>query len=600
MNIPQDLRALVHEYDLVLHELCDGETAEIFFKAENKLGEIFVRLWMSDAPFHPAKDPSQLFVMFRSLDRFSSEPSFKKAKDITSILAHLSRSIRLVVLSTSFHYAKENGITIEEAALSFIRFVREGTFTPYDRIRFLQHMLTSAAMEVTSDSATVWTDDSFLSMTYKGNSISLSDVNSLIHKFMADAASLLQSKLLFSKDLQFSYTSLPHDLTNTTPSYSFLTDARSPNIALAKSALIKAVLDDPSVRDQFFISTDQSIALNHVKAYDWMCNYATFQTLLITIVWMNSGGLPRIPELAHLLLLNTGGRNSSVTFVECIAVLLRRYSKTSSMTGKDKFIPSQLDNVTSDLLVQDLVILRPFATYLASKIFGNKPDINYLYSHILFVNGTRRFETRDVSSLLSSATSQLLGWPLTVQSGRQVIHGFHREHCPQYAVETSESPTLSPFPDDTEHPSDDSVAPLAMAMGHSVSANAHHYSVTASSSDLGLSERRMVHLRRLSTHGHLIHRTITGITGGIHHSEVMPAMFDEYLSLGAIPSPITVPSPRNFAAVAEQLLEIRRSHAASKVQFVDTEKNLTTKLDAFRIETEKKLDRLLEWCASAE
>ncbi|KAG6328932.1 hypothetical protein ID866_10156 [Astraeus odoratus] len=48
-------------------------------------------------------------------------------------------------------------------------------------------------------------------------------------------------------------------------------------------------------------------------------------------------------------------------------MLLCQYSKTTALTGQDKLIPHGLDAVTSNILIQDLIIVCPFAQ-LAAKI----------------------------------------------------------------------------------------------------------------------------------------------------------------------------------------------------------------------------------------
>ncbi|KAI6043203.1 hypothetical protein EDC04DRAFT_2600380 [Pisolithus marmoratus] len=66
--------------------------------------------------------------------------------------------------------------------------------------------------------------------------------------------------------------------------------------------------------------------------------------------------------------------------------LLCQYLKTTELTGKDKLIPHALDGITSDILVQDLALARPFAEVAARACFPDKPEVVDLYQNHGFVN----------------------------------------------------------------------------------------------------------------------------------------------------------------------------------------------------------------------
>ncbi|KIN97291.1 hypothetical protein M404DRAFT_32391 [Pisolithus tinctorius Marx 270] len=76
--------------------------------------------------------------------------------------------------------------------------------------------------------------------------------------------------------------------------------------------------------------------------------------------------------------------------------LLCQYLKMTALTGKDKLIPHALDGITSDILVQDLALVQPFAEIAAKARFPDKPEVVELYCNHVFVNYDCLFDSENV------------------------------------------------------------------------------------------------------------------------------------------------------------------------------------------------------------
>jgi hypothetical protein len=86
------------------------------------------------------------------------------------------------------------------------------------------------------------------------------------------------------------------------------------------------------------------------------------------------------------------------------STILCTYSKTSAATRSDKCIPHALDGFSTDLMVQDMAIARPFAELAAHLSYQDPGPIVYLYRNHLFVNQNRLFTTEDLKAGIERLT----------------------------------------------------------------------------------------------------------------------------------------------------------------------------------------------------
>ena len=127
-------------------------------------------------------------------------------------------------------------------------------------------------------------------------------------------------------------------------------------------------------------------------------------------VEMMGGALGQGTELAAMNLCNTRTRSKhNLCMLGRFLSVLRMYHKSGGLTGHDKLIPHALDRLTSDLLIQDLVLARLFACMAAKMCFPDQPEIHQLYQERLFVNNGQEFETSDLTSTICQLTFPHVG-----------------------------------------------------------------------------------------------------------------------------------------------------------------------------------------------
>ncbi|KAI5983299.1 hypothetical protein EDC04DRAFT_2616251 [Pisolithus marmoratus] len=153
--------------------------------------------------------------------------------------------------------------------------------------------------------------------------------------------------ILMGHDIRVEYDKIADDLINKDVGYSFLSDARNPQLT-HQDQLVKKFLQDEATFAHFAMIREGTIIWNRKLTAMTYCNTQTQPTRNLAVL----------------------GKHIS---------LLCRYLKTSTLTGKDKLIPHALDGITSDILVQDLALARPFAEVAARACFPDKPEVADLY-----------------------------------------------------------------------------------------------------------------------------------------------------------------------------------------------------------------------------
>lgn len=128
--------------------------------------------------------------------------------------------------------------------------------------------------------------------------------------------------------------------------------------------------------------------------------------------------------------INTQTRQRGLYMIGNHLAILCQYHKSASITGTDKLIPHSLDAVTSDLIIQDLAIARPFAELAIYILYPDNATIQRQYQSYLFINNKRLFDTQQLSDLLKRYTNPIFDVGLGVADWRHISAAFRRKICP--------------------------------------------------------------------------------------------------------------------------------------------------------------------------
>lgn len=374
-------------------------------------------------------DPTEVCLALLTLNR---DGSFKEPKQITMIIAKFEYCMRLTFLREIRACATQAGGTHEDlpaACDQFQPWFTEKTYSTFSRLRSLQHRASAIAYDTMGLPNIWWTDtESWQSMSYKGNLIAFSDICQMFRDTEESLVTTWEKKVLRGLNLRVDYqdAQLVDDLSNKEVAYSFLSDPRN-KLFQDRMRLVRAILERKEGFVDFLIRRKDEIAWNHVALRDWLQDYAELERLLLLRAEMLSGAPSRGSELTSMIYRNTQARNTrNLMIFGQHVTLLCQYSKTSSLTGRDKLIPHGLDGITSDILIQDLAIARPFAQ-IAARICFQDNDTVQLYKDQLFMNFGKAFTSQDLSSVMSMFSLPRIQFSLTINPWRHIQTAWKRK-----------------------------------------------------------------------------------------------------------------------------------------------------------------------------
>jgi hypothetical protein len=280
-----------------------------------------------------------------------------------------------------------------------------------------------------SNPSIFWIDRvTYSEMLYQGHLIRFADLKDAVNDIHGEAIRVWEEEVLMGLLIRVNYERIADNMTDRRVGYSCFRDARN-ECFMKKGQLWKAVLTSDRLRDKFLrLSADGSPVWNRSALSQWLQSYARFSGLQMASAEMTAGSASRATELHSMNACNTKCRSSrNALAMGDHLVLMVRYTKTGSIQKHDRLIPHALDAITTDLMIQDQAIARPFARKVVRILFPNDADMHLMYSSLLFVNGCRPFDTDDLTKILGKFTQHRTGLWIGVRSWRQISIGFRKK-----------------------------------------------------------------------------------------------------------------------------------------------------------------------------
>lgn len=421
LPLPQDV---VISRDLLWTALAEDDNISI----ENAINDLLFRLWTrtwKKSEENTIGDPT---ICLLALAMLKPDGTFNTPRQTTPFIAKLVYCQRLVFLIA----VDATGDNMD-AFDTYSHWFMEKVDSTFNTLYTLQHHATALALAETTMPRIVWTDrQKYSEMRYCGSPINFHGLQTVFSNMEEDAIKIWESDVLMGLPLRVNYQHLSDDLSNTAVNYSFLSDKRNKCFS-DRDMLAKAILADPILSRKFLTDKHHEGApiWNVMALQKWLFNYSKFQGIQLASVEMKGGSPGRGTELCCLEYQNTCTRpQRGVYMIGTHLAVVCQYHKSGSITGKDKVIPHSLDAVTSDLMIQDLSIARPFAELAAYICYPHNKEVQGRYNTYLFVNNNNLFTTTHLTNTLKAYTLPVYDVGLGVNDWRHISAAFRRKICP--------------------------------------------------------------------------------------------------------------------------------------------------------------------------
>ena len=392
------------------------------------VNDLLFRLWTHEwkkTEENVIGDPT---ICLLALAMIKPDGSFCTPVQTTPFIAKLIYCQRLIFLIAM--HTKQTGT---KACDLYSHWFTEKVQSTFNSLYTLQHKASALAYSEISMPRLVWTDrKTYGSMRYRGTPITFQGLQHIFSAIEEDAVKMWEKDILMDLPLRVNYNELFDDPANTTVDYSFFSDTRNRCFA-DRDIMAKAIIEDPALSKIFLTNSHgNGPPIWNINALqNWLFNYSRFQGIQLASIEMKAGSPGRGTELCSIQYRNTHTRPQRGLYImgSHLAVVCQ-YHKSGSITGKDKVIPHSLDAVTSDLLIQDLSIARPFAELAAYICYPCHPDVQAYYNNYLFVNNKDLFTTTQLTNILKTYTLPVYDVGLGVNDWRHITAAFRRKICP--------------------------------------------------------------------------------------------------------------------------------------------------------------------------
>lgn len=374
-----------------------------------------------------------------------------KSRMLTNPLAKLTFAIRAVILRQAHREAVQTeggGFDIQPALDRFKRWYSEKMdHSTFHDIRFTQHIISAFAFaqKPLELPHIVWTSpvegsDLPSTGTFRGQEIWVQDIALLAQSIISEAYLTLKEDVLLGLDLRADYSAIADDLSNTKLSYYFLADERNASLkAMHSHSLVKGILGNTSLLAEFIVymdptKPDEEPIWNHERLKQWYRRYCYLNSLLAILVLFGGGTPCRGTELTCIQYRNTASRRRGLFYADKRLVVTTQYSKTSSLSGQEKTVPHALDALTSDILLQRIIVADGFARMVGFIAYKETPSVSEVLQSYLFVDIDRPFETATLSATLKHFTQQHLKLSpgIGIQGWRHFSIALRRKFCPEF------------------------------------------------------------------------------------------------------------------------------------------------------------------------
>ena len=402
--------------------------------ARDAVNDLLFRLWTR--PWNKSEDNAigDPTICLLALAMMKQDGSFNSPAQTTPFIAKLVYCLRLIFLIAIHAKSKTSKDAGAGACDLYSCWFTEKVDSTFNTLYTLQHQASALAYSETTMPRIVWTDrTTYRSMRYRGSPVTFDGLQKVFSKMEEDAVTIWERDVLMDLPLQINYTQLFDDLSNTTVGYSFLSDARNSCFS-DRDLLANAIIEHPVLSKRFLTDSCDGRGTpvwNIMALQAWLFNYSKFHGAQLASVEMKAGSPGRGTELCCLEYCNTRTRSQRGLYVmgNHVAVVCQ-YHKSGAITGKDKVIPHSLDAITSDLVIQDLAIARPFAELAAYICYPLDKDVQGHFNSYLFVNNKNLFNTTQMTNILKAYTLPVYDVGLGVNDWRHISAAFRRKICP--------------------------------------------------------------------------------------------------------------------------------------------------------------------------
>lgn len=284
--------------------------------------------------------PVQRFLICASLTKGGK--GFVHVREIGRLIAKLIYGIRACVYMELMlrSQAREGRVTVNKELSGLGKFVQDLIQTPFGFLKEVMHL----AAYISSDGSTLpqisWLGkEEYTALAIHGKRVELLELSDLSRTLLKKAKRQLNTQVKMGLHLKQWRKFYPaDDMWNEYDGYSFVSTLQDEDLKSGKS-LADAFLTNSMTRSFFIKGMNRGILWHKDNCLTWLKRCKQLSEMLAVLCHLLGGQPARATEMATLRWRNSVSEQRGTYWINGTIMLLARYSKTRSITGRDKPIP---------------------------------------------------------------------------------------------------------------------------------------------------------------------------------------------------------------------------------------------------------------------
>jgi hypothetical protein len=328
--------------------------------------------------------PVHRFLVYASVDKGGQ--GFIHTREICRLMAKLMFGIRACVFREFTMGVEEGreGMKVDKDLGGLLEYMTDLLQTPFGFLRETMHFAATVVSESGALPQVSWLGiEEGLALAIHGKRVELGQLKKLSKTLLKEAEVQLHNKvkmgLSVGKEADWKGFEAEDDLTNVRNGYSFLS-SRDKRFMEEKSLLLHAFMSNVVTREFFTRGINGEMILwRKDKCTEWLRRCKKLVETLAVLCHLLGGQPARGTELATLRWRNGTDDQRGVYWVNSTIMMLAMYTKTRSVTGRNKLIPRYVcgTNMNANdrfmpkrlgvLLAKYLAIVRPLEVFLSAR-----------------------------------------------------------------------------------------------------------------------------------------------------------------------------------------------------------------------------------------
>lgn len=392
------------------------------------------------------------FAMFRNL---SVSRGWAGPEEAGYTVAALSYACRSTILC----WIRERNSKEEDMKLMF-QFVSTESNTAFCALQDLMRIAAyTHANEWAAGLKVVWSTEhpEWTTLAIGSSLINLEDFADGLTELWHEASRILGRDILLGmqiseKEWDNVFQSMKENIRETRVGHSLFHERSNPQLAQMQNYLIRHICHSSDIYSQFFSGSEVADAIVNSPPWKegrlqrWFEKVYSFVDCLIPLVHVLGGGPARAQEIASLAILNTETGMRNLYWMNGGVMLVTRYHKSQSVTGRGRPVARFLPKKVSDLVVKYIALVKPFESVVAGVLYGGR-GAEEAHRTYLFAKRGKRMEGQGICSSFSLAMHKVVDFGLKLSDYRH----FYTTVAKKFLAGLSQEEGNLPFHEQAAH-----------------------------------------------------------------------------------------------------------------------------------------------------